>query len=70
RVVGIEAHQATQDRMIASKADQEALNAAHAKIQMVESENARLKSRADKAEKENAEIKARLDKIEKALKSK
>ncbi|MFM6927976.1 MAG: tail fiber domain-containing protein, partial [Bdellovibrio sp.] len=47
RVVGIEAHQATQDRMIASKADQEALNAAHAKIQMVESENARLKSRAD-----------------------
>ncbi len=38
-----------------------------AKIKALETENAQLKVRADKAEKENAEIMARLEKIEKAL---
>lgn len=56
RITGVEVHQATQDRQIASKADQEALNVANNKIQKLESEN--------------AELKTRLDKIEKALNSK
>lgn len=61
RIIGIETHQATQDRAIASiKADKAKMDA---KIQNLETENAQLK-------KDNAAIKSRLDKIEKALNSK
>lgn len=70
RITGVENHQATTDRQIASKADQEALNAANAKIQNLEVENAKIKDDADKLKQENAAMKARLDKIEKMLKSK
>jgi hypothetical protein len=54
RVIGIENHQASQDRDIAS----------------VKAENADLKAKAAKLEQENAEMKARLEKIEKMLNSK
>ncbi|MCM2354361.1 MAG: tail fiber domain-containing protein [Pseudobdellovibrio sp.] len=63
RILGIEAQQAEQARTLASKADQQALNMANAKIQKLESENAA-------KEKELQEMKLRLEKIEKALNSK
>lgn len=54
RLMGVEAHQSTQDREIAS----------------VKAENEKLKQENSAKSKEMAELKARLDKIEKALKSK
>ncbi len=63
RILGVEAQQVEQTRAIASKADQQALDLANAKIQKLESENAA-------KEKEIQEMKLRLEKIEKALNSK
>ncbi|WP_409478174.1 tail fiber domain-containing protein [Pseudobdellovibrio sp. HCB154] len=63
RILGVEAQQVEQARTIASKADQQALDMANAKIQKLESENAA-------KEKELQEMKLRLEKIEKALNSK
>ncbi len=60
RILGIEDHQSTQDRQIASKADKEEIEAQlKAKDQKIQ-----------KLEQENVEMKARLDRIEKMLKSK
>ncbi len=70
RVLGVESHQATQDRQIASKADKAETEALRTEVKAKDQEIAKLKADAEKQKQENAEMKARLDKIEKMLKSK
>jgi hypothetical protein len=70
RVLGVEIHQASQERQIASKADKSDVETLMADNALKDKEIADLKAGAAKAAQENAEMKARLEKIEKILYSK